>query len=403
MGKIASVRVAIGPHYRYHPCISEPDDSDFKLTLGCSMGIIQRVAIRVDASIEMGMGHLARCMSLANALASHGVKIVFIMREHASVFSRIVEACGHTLLLLRDSELYQDPYDLTAHAHWLPVNPQQDAAQTLEAIGGIGDVDWLIVDHYALDANWERQQRKQALRVLVIDDLADRVHDCDILLDQNLVLNPEARYSSLVPAACQQMLGPGYALLRPEFAEARKSLTDRSGEVRRILVCYGGSDPSNETAKALAAIKHMETTSLAIDVVIGLGNPHADRVSGLCLELRCVELHRGTDNMAELMGRADLAIGAGGIMNWERCCLGLPTIAVDVAANQVRSLAALASAGALIHLGSAQSVNATQIATAIGAMIEDSARIRSMRTSALALVDGEGVGRMCSAMHELTP
>jgi UDP-2,4-diacetamido-2,4,6-trideoxy-beta-L-altropyranose hydrolase len=287
----------------------------------------------------------------------------------------------------------------TAHAHWLPVSWRRDAEQTSEAIGKIGRVDWLIVDHYALDAGWESVQRQHGLHILAIDDLADRAHDCDILLDQNLVLNMEARYRSRVSAECKQLLGPHYALLRPDFAEARMSLSDRSGDIQRILVCYGGSDPSNETAKALAAIRDMDDASLAVDVVVGLGNPHADLISTLCSELPRAELHRGADNMAELMKGADLAIGAGGVMSWERCCLGLPTIAVDIASNQVGSLTRLEKEGALIYLGSAQAVHQDDIAGAVRALIDDPVQVKQIGRVGQTLVDGRGCFRVCTVME----
>jgi UDP-2,4-diacetamido-2,4,6-trideoxy-beta-L-altropyranose hydrolase len=281
----------------------------------------------------------------------------------------------------------------------LPVTWRQDAEQTSEAVGRIADVDWLIVDHYALDAKWESAQRRQGLRLVAIDDLADRPHDCDILLDQNLVLNMKTRYRSHVPPACTQLLGPYYALLRPDFAEARKLLVDRSGDIHRILVCYGGSDPSNETAKALAAIKDMNAASLAVDVVVGLSNPHADLIAGLCSQLPRAELHLGADNMAELMRCADLAIGAGGVMSWERCCLGLPTIAIDVAANQIGALTALARVGAVMYLGSASSVTPEQIASGIQLALSSPGRTKAMGKAAHLLVDGEGCGRVQAAME----
>jgi UDP-2,4-diacetamido-2,4,6-trideoxy-beta-L-altropyranose hydrolase len=366
------------------------------------MGVMRQVVIRVDASIEMGMGHLARCLSLANELARRGSKIVFVMREHAARLGGLVEANGHSLLLLLDHERQEDQADTTtgtAHSHWLPVAWRRDAEQTSEAIGKVGHVDWLIVDHYALDARWEALQRQHGLHILAIDDLADRPHDCDILLDQNLVLNMETRYCSHVPATCKQLLGPRYALLRPDFSEARKSMPDRSGDVRRILVCFGGSDPSNQTANALAAIKSMNVTSLAIDVVVGPSNPHADLISMLCSELPCAQLHRGADNMAELMSRADLAIGAGGVMSWERCCLGLPTIAIDIADNQIGALTALAKGGAVVYLGSASSVTPEQIASGIQSALNNSGRTRAMGEAARLLVDGEGCGRVQATME----
>lgn len=359
------------------------------------MSLIKRVVIRVDASVEMGMGHLVRCMSLANALAEEGTEVFFLLRSHAAALTGLIEADGHAVRLLADP-----PHDSgAAPTRWLPTTWQRDAGQTLDAIGQIGAPDWLIVDHYALDAKWERLQRQQVPRILAIDDLADRPHDCDILLDQNLVAAMETRYRGLLPATCRPLLGPRFALLRHDFAEQRKSAAIRDGEIRRILVCYGGSDPSNETAKALAAVKYLSVSSLSVDVAIGPSNPHADLIAKLCLELPRTNMHRGANNMAELMACADLAIGAGGVMSWERCCLGLPTIAVDIADNQIGGLTALARLGALVHLGSAASVTQDQMESSIRSLLGDPAKTRAIGDVAHALVDGEGCGRVRTAMN----
>jgi UDP-2,4-diacetamido-2,4,6-trideoxy-beta-L-altropyranose hydrolase len=357
------------------------------------MEAVRRVIIRVDASVEMGMGHLMRCISLANALASKGTEAYFLTRGHAAGLAGLIEANGHR------AQQLPDPERAEAATRWLPTTWQHDAEQTLEAIDRIGPADWLIVDHYALDARWERMQRQRVPRILAIDDIADRLHDCDILLDQNLVAAMETRYRGLVPAGCRLLLGPRYALLRPEFAEQRKSVAGRSGEVRRIVVCYGGSDPSNETAKALGAIKRLSAGPLEIDVVVGLSNPHGDSVAALCRELPRAALHRGADNMAQLMARADLAIGAGGVMCWERCCLGLPTVAVDIATNQVGALTALAAAGALVYLGSADSVDEGQMARCLDTLLRDPAQTRAIGEKASALVDGEGLNRVRAEME----
>jgi UDP-2,4-diacetamido-2,4,6-trideoxy-beta-L-altropyranose hydrolase len=367
------------------------------------MNGVQRVVVRVDASIEMGMGHLMRCLSLARALADDGANVFFLLRNHAAGLTGLIEGEGHSVRLLPAPEGRPDApgADGTAHARWLPTGWKEDAEQTSEAIDRIGPVDWLIVDHYALDARWERMLRKRVPRILAIDDLADRDHDCDVLLDQNLVLDMERRYGGRLPSTCRSLLGPAYALLRPEFARQRESLVRRSGRARRILVCYGGSDPGNETARALSAIKSLPQPGLAVDVVIGLSNPHAESISGLCREMPLAELHRGADNMAELMMRADLAIGAGGVMSWERCCLALPTIAVDIAANQTGALTALASCGAVAYLGSASSVTVEQIAGTLRSMLDDPARTRAMGEAAGALVDGLGTSRVRAAMRSL--
>ncbi|MBR0757037.1 UDP-2,4-diacetamido-2,4,6-trideoxy-beta-L-altropyranose hydrolase [Bradyrhizobium jicamae] len=359
------------------------------------MSAAKRVVFRVDASIEMGMGHLMRCLCLANALAEGGTRALFLIRSHAAKLATLIEANGHAVRPL------PDPEQAGAATSWLPTSWQHDAEQTGQAISEAGAADWLVVDHYGLDARWERLQRTQVPRILVIDDVADRPHDCDLLLDQNLVAAMETRYAKLVGATCMPLLGPRYALLRPQFAEARRQLPPRSDELRRILICHGGSDPTNETAKALTAIRHLAANGLAVDVVIGPSNPHGSEVAALCQALPDVELHRGADDMAGLMARADLAIGAGGIMNWERCCLGLPTIATAIADNQVGGLTALARAGAVDYLGHAGTVDSAQLADAIAALRRDAGRVRAMGAAALSLVDGQGADRVRAAMSSL--
>lgn len=367
------------------------------------MNGVKRVVIRVDASTEMGMGHLMRCLSLARLLADDGAAVLFLLRSHAAGLVQLIEGEGHAVRLLPDPANRPDEAlaDGNAHARWLPTSWKHDAEQTLAAVDRFGRVDWLIVDHYALDGRWERVLRERVPRILAIDDLADRHHDCDMLLDQNLVLEMDSRYDGRVPPGCRMLLGPRYALLRAEFAQRRNSLMPRNGEVGRILVGFGGSDPGNETAKALAAIKSLHSPSLAVDVVIGLTNPNADSLALLCGEMSMTRLHRGAGNMAELMENAGLAIGAGGIMSWERCCLGLPTIAVDIADNQIGALKALAGSGAVTYLGSAPSVTVERLAGAIRSMLDDPAWTRAMGEAAGALVDGLGTSRVWEAMRTL--
>lgn len=362
-----------------------------------------QVVFRVDASVEMGLGHLTRCVTLANALAQSGMRACFLMRSHAAGLAHLVESQGHAVRFLADPIERVEADDRGGpHAHWLPTNWQQDANQACRALDEIGPVEWLVVDHYALDARWERACRRDGMHILAIDDLADRPHDCEILLDQNLVLEMEARYRNRVPAACVQLLGPRYALLRPEFAAQRVLLTQRNGAIGRILICFGGSDPTDETAKALEAIASLAMSRLAVDAVIGPSNPHATSVDALCQRMANVTLHRGANNIAELMRRADLSIGAGGVMSWERCCLGLPVIAVSIASNQVGALEALAAEQAAVYLGPADTVTEVILAEAISALLDDVVRTKALGQAAAALVDGQGACRVVACMLTAT-
>ncbi|WP_128926868.1 UDP-2,4-diacetamido-2,4,6-trideoxy-beta-L-altropyranose hydrolase [Bradyrhizobium guangxiense] len=361
---------------------------------------MQRVVFRVDASVQMGMGHLTRCLTLANALAERGAKSCFLLRSHAAGLRAFVEGCGHDVRLLSDPPGGRpETDDAGPYADWLPTTWRQDAEQTSQAMDRIGAADWLIVDHYALDFRWESACRRDALRILAIDDLANRQHDCDVLLDQNLVREMHTRYKDRVAETCTQLLGPRYALLRPDFTQQRRLLTARSGQIGRILVCYGGSDPTNETAKAVRAIASLATPSVKVDVVVGPTNPHAHAIVQLCSGLSGARVYRGADNIAELMRRADLSIGAGGGMSWERCCLGLPAVAGDIAENQVGALTALADVGAALYLGSAPAVTIEMLAESLLSLLDDALRVRAMGEAALALVDGEGRNQVVAHMR----
>lgn len=334
-----------------------------------------------------------RCLTLADALREKGAEVTFVCREHHGHLFELIESSGHQLLRL--PLVTSSIEGRLAHAYWLDASQEEDARQTAEALKTIGRADWLIIDHYALDVEWETAMRSCAKRIMVIDDLADRVHDCDVLLDQNLHLaDMETRYERLVPARCKKLLGPKYALLRPEFREARSKLKMRDGSVKRIFVFFGGSDPTNETGKTLRAIQQLDRTDIAIDVIVGSTNPHQMDIADLCMQLPKATLYRQVNNMAELMAKADLAIGAGGGAMWERCSLGLPTIVVSVADNQQSGCEAAARQGAILYLGGSVRVGVEVFEAALRVATSSPAFLKSMSEKCEALVDGQGVKRI---------
>ena len=210
---------------------------------------------------------------------------------------------------------------------------------------------WLLVDHYDLDIHWESIIRKHVEKIIVVDDLANRKHDCDLLLDQNLYDQIDSRYTSLVPKNCKKLLGPKYALLRPEFYELRKTLTKPRKSLRNILISFGGSDPSNETTKALQAIKILNMKDLNVDVVIWNINPHKEKIKQICTTMPNTKFYSNVDNIGELMSKADLAIGAGGTTTWERCFLGIPCLVYSTHRNQMYFLNYLKSLDIVFDIG----------------------------------------------------
>lgn len=331
-----------------------------------------KVLFRADASVEIGSGHLMRCLTLADQLRSEGAEVAFICRD--------LPGGMFDYLRTRDYRFAKLP---AAEAD--KVSQQTDATETIEAARQMfpGGVDWLVVDHYRLDAAWERLLRPHTKRLMVIDDLANRPHDCDLLLDQNYYRDMERRYEGLVPAQCVTLLGPEYVLLRPEFAEARQRLRARDGTVRRILVFFGGSDPTNQTRKVLDAIKLIDNPDISADVVVGTGNPHRDEIESLCHGMPGMQYHCQVSNMAELILGADIGIGAGGAAMWERCYLGLPTMTVVFADNQVRTTEDVAGLGAIEYLGRSDRLAPEDYARAVAKLLGDTDRVRQIAEAAL--------------------
>ncbi len=325
------------------------------------------IVFRADSSQEIGSGHIMRCLTLADALKEKGWRTLFICRDFAGKIGSLVRDKGHEVVYLLQSPDGPDGYDRVPHAAWLGTTWQQDASDTAAVLQKhFGrPVDWLVVDHYALDVWWEEELRPYTKKIMVIDDLADRPHACDLLLDQNLYEDMERRYDGLVPPETVKLLGPCYALLRPEFYRERRNLRQRDGTVRQILVFFGGSDMTNETLKALKAIIMLDRPDIAVDVVVGSANPHQEEIADFCQDMPQVALHCQINNMAELMAQANLAIGAGGSTTLERCYLGLPAITLVVAMNQFATTAAVAKAGAIVNLGWHNDVNAEDIAVVV--------------------------------------
>lgn len=352
------------------------------------------VVFRTDATSRIGTGHFMRCMTLAEKLQRHGVQIRFVSCGLPQYLRGMLESKGMELASLEGDAIPCPPRDL-AHSHWLNASQVQDAQATKQALSG-REWDWLVVDHYALDVSWESALRPCVGRIMAIDDIADRHHDCDVLLDQNLYTGMQERYAGKVPAHCRQLLGPRYALLRDEFSGSRKQARPRSGQVKRVLVFFGGMDSENYTGRAIGALAELGGDTLQVDVVIGMQHPCREQIETLC-KSHGYHCHVQTKRMAELMVNADLAIGAGGSAMWERCCLGLPGLSICVADNQRQQIADAAEQGLIYSLSSGHDLtNALQ--RHVGSLLENEPLRKLISRTAMQAVDGLGVNRVAAAL-----
>jgi UDP-2,4-diacetamido-2,4,6-trideoxy-beta-L-altropyranose hydrolase len=339
-----------------------------------------------------------RCLTLAGALRERESDVSFVCREHEGNLCKLIGERGFRVdpLPLRNSAVPAEA--VPAHSRWLGDTWQADAELTLAAIRASNVMpDWLVVDHYALDERWERRLRPATKRIMVIDDLADRPHDCDLLLDQNLVARGRGRYAGNVPEKCAMLLSPEYALLQSGYAELHERIDARNGPVRRIFIFFGGTDVHNLTGRSLAGLLRLDRPDIEVDVVVPACGPHAAAIHSLASGHDNLHLHGNLPTLAPLMASADLAIGAGGGTTWERLCLGLPSLVVAVAENQRATAEELSRLGLIRFLGGHDQVTESSIAQALQEALQETSNEQWSRRC-LAVVDGKGVARVGAVM-----
>ncbi len=336
---------------------------------------------RADASTDIGTGHVVRCRTLATALAAYGWRTVLAAAQApSSLRADWPGGAANTILLDVD----------------MPAGPEPEELAVLSAALG-GPADLVVVDHYGIDARWcdaARTNNSNAV-LMAIDDLADRPLGVDIVLNQNLGVEADA-YRTLVPAPATVLIGPAYALVRPEFAVIRDRGERRRERVDRVLVMFGGADRSDVTLRAVHAVAAIGVPS---DVVVGAAYPHLPRLANfLAAEVPAARLHVNTSAIAELADAASLAIGAPGSASWERCALGLPSLLVTLADNQLAVGRALDRLGAAELLGWHEDVAAGTIEAAVRRLQTSPSRLASMSAAAMAVTDGRGTDRVVATI-----
>ncbi|RVU41338.1 UDP-2,4-diacetamido-2,4,6-trideoxy-beta-L-altropyranose hydrolase [Rheinheimera riviphila] len=365
-----------------------------------------QVLFRVDASLLIGSGHLMRCLTLARAMRERGWQVRFCCREHPGQQIQFIEHQGFACLVLPlfavATEISLSSTVQQGDRQWLGASEAEDAAAVIDALQQAAlKPDLLVIDHYGLGSLFETKLRQYCRNILVIDDLANRQHNCDFLLDQNLLPDADGRYQALLPATCLQFIGPAYALLRPEFTQASTSeasepaqaiaLTrDFSATPHQLLVFFGGSDLDNLTTLAIAALQQLQNLDWLADIVVGSANPHLPVLQQLCEGDHRLTLHVQTPGMAMLMAKAQLMIGGGGSTHWERCAMALPALVVSLAPNQQPTSSYLAELGACVYLGHSSELSRDRLSTEITALLLQPATLQEMAAAASKLVAPEG-------------
>jgi UDP-2,4-diacetamido-2,4,6-trideoxy-beta-L-altropyranose hydrolase len=365
-----------------------------------------KVAFRADASHDIGTGHVMRCLTLADALREKGADCYFLCREHPGNMLDYIRGRDFVVenLPFTNGAVSSEPLasEHPTHISWLGVTQGQDAQQCAAVLKRL-QPDWIIVDHYGLDSQWEKSVKLHCGKLMVIDDLADRPHDCTLLLDQNLG-REAADYDALLPEYCTTLIGPTYALLRPEFAQLRPySLARRKNpKLEHILISMGGVDKENVTCEVLDALQNCTLPrKCRITVIMGPHAPWLEQVRVKASKMPwATEVQAGVGNMGQLMADSDLAIGGAGSTSWERCCLGLPTVLVILARNQMEAGISLEKSQAALMLELNENMPGLLCATVNKfARCENDLLFVSKRGAVI--VDGLGCARVTDVFFQL--
>lgn len=354
------------------------------------------IAFRVDATHHIGSGHVMRCLTLANELRKHSHYVQFISRNlEGNLFEQIKKEGFGVRILPKMAEKIDDSL---VHSSWLEVSYKTDAYQTLDVLDG-EIVDMLIVDHYAIDYRWEKIVSKSVKKLFVIDDLADRKHYCNFLLDQNYYINMYDRYKHLVQPYTGCMIGPKYSLIRDEFLEEKEE--SKIPKETNILVFFGGADLTSETIKVISNLKSIEKKVEHVFVVVGKNNPDKELIKEFCdLNLK-FQFHYDINYMAKLMKLSTFAICAGGSTTWERYCMGLPAIVIAVAPNQYEICERLENLGIDIFIGKSHSYKMDKLVECSEKLINSKEDlIARKKEEARKIVDGLGKKRIIEIIEK---
>jgi UDP-2,4-diacetamido-2,4,6-trideoxy-beta-L-altropyranose hydrolase len=352
-----------------------------------------RVAIRVDASKEIGTGHLVRCVALAAALKKFGCEIRFVMRDLGLPVAKTLQSGGHSVELLPAPRSVM-PHGCTGHAAWAGVDQIQDAIETAE---NIGRPDWVVVDHYAFDSGWHSMVRaRSGAAIAAIDDLADRPLAADLIIDHNLHVDHRRKYAGIAGNALL-LGGPRYALLSQRYADAPRYVPCE--EVRSIGIFMGGVDLGNISDRVLQGID-LAGFKGWVELVSTSSNPNLAELRQIVGRRSKTEISVDLPDLSAFFAKHDLQIGAAGGATWERCCIGAPSLLLIVAENQMSVAPALFEQGIAAGVTPQRSLEVKDIRDAISALVRDPARRAILAERSRALVDGLGALRVAEAMHE---
>ena len=333
-----------------------------------------RVAIRADAGRQLGTGHYARASAVAQALsAAGGTEVLLVTGEEGA-------------------PLVPAYFQVDVPVITLPPG-NDDAAEAMQALRQKGWApDVIYLDHYDGVAEWEKAAAQTGAGLVVLDDL-DAARSADVIVRPHG--GPAGEANGVV------LRGPAFLPLSRHVASLAAQARPVRSPPLKLNVCFGGSDPTGETAKALKALANLET--IQADVVIGPGAEIDPTLIEAAEQMPHVTLHRAPsqEQLSGLMASADMALGAGGVMLWERLCIGVPSLVVCVAENQRPQIEEMSAAGAIRFIGDHSEVTADAIVRAVCGLADEDSSRDALSSAGRALVDGKGAFRLAAWIRAL--
>lgn len=355
-----------------------------------------KVAFRVDASNLIGTGHVIRSVTLAERMRLHEIECLFICRNHPGNLISYIRKKNFEVYVLPMEEIPSDKESNIFKRDWLGSDWEVDSEQTKKILE-MANVDILIVDQYALDILWEESLNDYCNKLIVVDDLANRKHSCDMLIDQNLVHDMDKRYQDLVNDNCILLLGPKFALLQSNYEKFRKHFLPKK-KIKKILIYFGGLDSKRLTERSLMAFLCLNYFHIELNIVISSNNPRKTFINNLIKSHDNINLSMDLPSLAELMSEVDFSIGAGGATTWERLCLGLPSLVITSAKNQEEIARELDKRELIWWMGSDNSVSMQDICNLLEKIIKDNT-IMERSKRCFEIVDGLGTERIINILN----
>lgn len=358
-----------------------------------------KVLFRVDASVEIGSGHVMRCCHLAHSLRQQGADVAFAGYLAEGHLLEWLQEQGFNVFALKPGK-EKEVQSKVPHAHWLQGTVKEDVKQTKDILKKWEQVDWVVVDHFGLDAEWEKQVQQEVSNIMVIDDLADRPHDCRLLLDVSS-LQAGNRYDNLVNLNCQRLEGVQYALVPQDFTSLRPSQPKLVKDVKNIAVFLGMSDLGAGHDKVLSAFECIKNPAFTVHYIVGPHNPNKEELMNRISKTPYFKTYEFVKNMAQWMSGMDMYVGSGGVVTWERSCLGVSGIVVGVALNQEEGSQRWGELGCHTYLGRNSEVSAEVLAQEIQKMVKNPSKLNEMGKKSWQMVDGQGINRILKALGVL--